>query len=72
MKEWLAAMRVRKVPLERGWMWLLPPDLRVGERVGPNVREDHLEEFPRCASSSKVGGEEEETRADVAMVNVRY
>src|SRR5438132_3446238 len=34
MKEWLAAMRVRKVPLERGWMWLLPPDLRVGERVG--------------------------------------
>ena len=34
MKEWLSRMRVRKVTLKRGWMWLLPPDLKVGEPVG--------------------------------------
>src|SRR2546425_9333617 len=34
MKEWLSRMRVRKVTLKRGWMWLLPPDLKVAEPVG--------------------------------------
>ena len=34
MKEWLSAMRVRRVALKSGWMWLLPPDLKVGEPVG--------------------------------------
>src|SRR2546427_465154 len=32
--EWLSAMRVRRVALKSGWMWLLPPDLKVGEPVG--------------------------------------
>ena len=34
MKDWLSAMRVRRVALKSGWMWLLPPDLKVGEPVG--------------------------------------
>src|SRR2546428_400909 len=34
MKDWLSAMRVRRVTLKSGWMWLLPPDLKVGEPVG--------------------------------------
>ena len=34
MKQWLSAMRVRRVSLRRGWMWVLPPDLKVGEPIG--------------------------------------
>ena len=34
MKDWLSSMRVRRVTLKSGWMWLLPPDLKVGEPVG--------------------------------------
>jgi len=34
MQDGMARLGVRKVQLRRGWMWLLPPQLRVGERVG--------------------------------------
>src|SRR5438309_11600363 len=34
MKNWLSAMRVRRVALKSGWMWFHLPAVKVGEPVG--------------------------------------